>query len=78
MTAPRRAARIAINALAAEAGIAPAAAGADYNLSPSRWVGQTEAVTQRPITEIIAEIRRLDEEAREVDARLTDMLARLQ
>ena len=53
------------------------AAGADYNLSPSRWVGQTEAVTQRPITEIIAEMRRLDEEAREVDARLTDMLARL-
>ena len=54
------------------------AAGADYNLSPSRWVGQTEAVTHRPITEIIAEMRRLDEEAREVDARLTDMLARLQ
>ena len=54
------------------------ATGADYNLSPSRWVGQTEAVTQRPITEIIAEMRRLDEEAREVDARLTDMLARLQ
>ena len=77
MTAPQRAARIAINALAVEAGIAPAAA-ADYNLSPSRWVGQTEAVTQRPITEIIAEIRRLDEEAREVDARLTDMLERLQ
>ena len=54
------------------------AAGADYNLSPSRWVGQAEAVTQRPITEIIAEMRRLDEEAREVDAHLTDMLARLQ
>ena len=54
------------------------AAGADYNLSPSRWVRQTEAVTQRPITEIIAEMRRLDEEAREVDAHLTDMLARLQ
>ena len=54
------------------------AAGADYNLSPNRWVGQTEAVTQRPITEIIAEMRRLDDEAREVDARLTEMLARLQ
>ena len=54
------------------------AAGADYNLSPSRWVRQTEAVTQRPITEIIAEMRRLDEEAREVDAHLTDMLAQLQ
>ena len=54
------------------------AAGVDYNLSPSRWVGQTETVAQRPITEIIAEMRRLDEEAREVDARLAKMLARLQ
>ena len=54
------------------------AAGADYNLSPSRWVGQTEAVTQRPITEIIAEMRRLDDEAREIDARLAKMLAHLQ
>ena len=51
---------------------------ADFNLSPSRWVGQAEAVTQRPIVEIIAEMRRLDEEAREIDARLTDMLAPLQ
>ncbi len=51
---------------------------ADYNLSPSRWVGQAEAVTQRPISEIIAEMRRLDEEAREVDMQLAKMLARLQ
>ena len=50
----------------------------DYNLSPSRWVGQAEAVTQRPISEIIAEMRRLDEEAREVDMQLAKMLARLQ
>ena len=54
------------------------AAGADYNLSPSRWVGQTEAVTQRPIADILADMRRLDDEAREVDARLATMLARLQ
>ncbi len=54
------------------------AEGADYNLSPSRWVGQTEAVTQRPIAEIIAEMRRLDEEAREIDASLARMLAHLQ
>ena len=54
------------------------AAGADYNLSPSRWVGQTEAVTQRPIADILADMRRLDDEAREVDARLANMLARLQ
>ena len=54
------------------------AAEADYNLSPSRWVGQAEEVDQRPITEIIAEMRRLDDEAREVDASLAKMLAGLQ
>ena len=32
---------------------------------------------QRPITEIIAEMQRLDEEAREVDGRLATMLAKL-
>ena len=39
------------------------AAEADYNLSPSRWVGQADAVDQRPLSEIIADMRRLDEEA---------------
>ena len=53
------------------------AAEADYNLSPSRWVGQTDAVVQRPITEIIAEMRRLDGEAREIDASLARMLSSL-
>ena len=47
---------------------------ADYNLSPSRWVGKTDAVTQRPIPEIIAEMRRLDEEAREIEASMAKML----
>ena len=51
---------------------------ADYNLSPSRWVGQAATVAQRPIPEIIAEMRRLDGEAREVDAQLAKMLAKLQ
>ena len=51
---------------------------ADYNLSPSRWVGQADGVVQRPISEIIAEMRSLDEEAREIDARLAKMLGRLQ
>ncbi len=51
---------------------------ADYNLSPSRWVGQADEVVQRPISEIITEMQCLDEEAREVDAHLSDMLARLQ
>ena len=43
---------------------------ADYNLSPSRWAGQTETVVQRPIEDIIAELRRLDAEARKIDASL--------
>ena len=51
---------------------------ADYNLSPSRWVGQADTEEHRPIAEIIDEMRRLDEEAREIDARLAKMLARLQ
>ena len=54
------------------------AAEADYNLSPSRWVGQADDVAQRPISEILADMRRLDEEAREVDASLARMLVRLQ
>ena len=54
------------------------AAEADYNLSPSRWVGQTDTVDHRPISEIIADMQRLDEEAREVDASLMRMLEHLQ
>ena len=54
------------------------AAEADYNLSPSRWVGQADAVDQRPIAEIIADLQHLDEEAREVDASLAKMLVNLQ
>ncbi|MDE2889647.1 MAG: N-6 DNA methylase [Gemmatimonadota bacterium] len=51
---------------------------ADYNLSPSRWVGQAHTEEQRPIAEIIADMQRLDTEAREIDARLAKMLAKLQ
>ena len=50
------------------------AAEADYNLSPSRWVGQADAVAQRPIAEIIAELQRLDDEAREIDKSLANLL----
>lgn len=53
------------------------AAEADYNLSPSRWVGQAAEVDQRPIAEIIAEMQHLDEEASEIDAALAKMLVRL-
>ena len=51
---------------------------ADYNLSPSRWVGQAETAVQRPINEIVAEMQRFDEEAHEVNAALARMLVRLQ
>ena len=53
------------------------AAEADYNLSPSRWVVQTDAVTQRPIKEIVDEMQRLGDEAREIDASLAKMLVHL-
>ena len=54
------------------------AAEADYNFIPSRWVGQADDVVQRPISEIIADMQRLDEEARDVDASLARMLVHLQ
>ena len=53
------------------------AAEADYNLSPRRWVVQTDAVAQRPISEITAEMERLDDEAREIDESLARMMVRL-
>jgi type I restriction enzyme M protein len=49
----------------------------DYNLSPSRWVVQPDATTQRPIKDIVAELLGLDEQAREIDASLAKMLGRL-
>ena len=51
---------------------------ADYNLSPSRWTGQTDAFDHRPISEIIADLNKLNEEAREIDGHLADILAQLQ
>ncbi|CUA91211.1 Type I restriction-modification system, DNA methylase subunit [Chelatococcus sambhunathii] len=50
---------------------------ADYNLSPSRWVAQSDALEQRPIKDIVDEMLRLDEQAREIDAELAKMLVRL-
>ena len=54
------------------------AAQADYNLSPSRWVGQTDTLSQRSIKEIVVEMQRLDAEAREVDTLITKLLAGVQ
>ena len=51
---------------------------ADYNLSPSRWVGQTDTAAERPIKDILAEMQRLDDEARDIDTSLAKMLVGLQ
>lgn len=53
------------------------AAEADYNLSPSRWVGNANERIQRPIAEIIADLFKLDDTAREIDTKLAKMLAPL-
>jgi type I restriction enzyme M protein len=53
------------------------AVDADYNLSPSRWVGQSEDVEHRSIKDIIAELLKLGDMTRETDATLARMLARL-
>ena len=50
---------------------------ADYNLSPSRWAGQGATPVHRPIKDILADLQRLDAEAREVDASLYRMLVNL-
>ena len=50
---------------------------ADYNLSPSRWVGQENEANFRPLTEIISEMQRLDDEVRENDALLAKVLVQL-
>jgi type I restriction enzyme M protein len=53
------------------------AVDADYNLSPSKWVGQNGATDHRPIRDIVGEQLRLNEQAREIDTSLAQMLVRL-
>lgn len=50
---------------------------ADYNLSPSRWVGQSESTEQRDIKDIVADLLRLDRDAREIDQTLAKLLGAL-
>lgn len=50
---------------------------ADYNLSPSRWVGQTNDVEHRSLKDIFADLLKLDDQAREIDNSLMKILARL-
>jgi type I restriction enzyme M protein len=50
---------------------------ADYNLSPSRWVGQTDASIHRSIKDILKDLAALDETAVKIDRSLHTMLAAL-
>lgn len=47
---------------------------ADYNLSPSRWIGQTEDVEHRDLLQLITELSRLDKHATEVNQSLYRLL----
>ncbi len=53
------------------------AAEADYNLSPSRWVGQAEPTQLRSITSIIDELRDLNNKDVEISSHLIGMLTPL-
>ena len=50
---------------------------ADYNLSPSRFVSIVDEEKYRPISEIKAELERLEEERRKVEERVNKMLGKL-
>lgn len=50
---------------------------ADYNLSPSRWVGQVDDAESRNIKDIIKELNALTHEAEKIDNALFKMLAKL-
>ena len=49
---------------------------ADYNLSPSRWVGQTTDEESASVFDLIAELRRLSSEIQESDRQLFSSLER--
>ena len=53
------------------------AAEADYNLSPSRWVGQATDSDTASVPDLIAELRRLSTAIHESDQRLFSTLERL-
>ncbi len=53
------------------------AADADYNLSPARWVTRAGDDARRSVTDIVADLLVLDEQAHETDAALREVLAKL-
>lgn len=52
-------------------------AEADFNLSPSRWVGQSEAIAHRSIREILNELQAVARDAAAIDATLMKLLVKL-
>lgn len=52
-------------------------AAADYNLSPSRWVGQASEQTDREVPDILAELITLDQRSTEAQATLARLFAPL-
>jgi len=48
---------------------------ADYNLSPSRWVGQSSSIEVRSVPDLLADIEAVDLEAQRVSATLRRLLA---
>ena len=53
------------------------AAEADYNLSPSRWVGQVASGEHASVPDLVAELRRLSSAIQESDRQLFSALERL-
>ncbi len=51
------------------------AEAADYNLSPSRWVGQSTSTEVGSVRELLRELNRLDAEAQNLSVTITKLLA---
>lgn len=49
----------------------------DYNISPSRYIHTSDAETYRPIAEIVEELKVIEDEARETDKALKEILEKI-
>ena len=49
----------------------------DYNISPNRYISTGDAETYRPLAEIVAELDAIEEEAKETDQELREILERI-
>lgn len=52
-------------------------AGADYLLSPDRWVTRVNKVDRRPIADILTDLRALDAEAEKIDINMAELVSDL-